>query len=360
MEAVKNRSCKAILIEITIALFVLIFIGQFCVSGFAYAQDTSGKQIQSRDQTAIQAQTGEALYVIGSLDMLSVSFWQQPDLNRDVRVDESGLISLPVIGDIKAAGLTPNELSKRIVQQMSIYNTPVSQATVTVTEFNSRSVVVAGRVLTPGSRRYEKIPDVWQVILDAGGPMSDADLSRVSIIRKEGGKSDVINVDLYKIIQSGDLGKAPQLQPGDLVNIPQSSYGNNITMALPSQPRFEGKNIFFVFGQVIEQGPRNLEEGMDVLDGIALARGFTPDADLKHVKVIMKDARYSNIVKLNLEKYMSSGQPPRIMLHPEDAIIVPTRHSFFQTAMNNLNTILPALGTTATLVLVIREIQRNP
>jgi polysaccharide biosynthesis/export protein len=360
MEAVKNRCCDAILIKIALALFVLIFIGQFCALAGASAQDTAGKQAQANDQTVNQPQAGQESYVIGNLDMLSVAFWQQPDLNRDVRVDENGMISLPVIGDIKAAGITPNELSKKIVQQMSIYNTPVSQATVNVTEFNSRSVVVAGRVLTPGSRRYEKIPDVWQVILDAGGPMSDADLSRVTIVRKEGEKSNVINVDIYKIIQSGDLAKAPQLQPGDLVNVPISSYGTNISMSLPTQPRFEGRNIFFVFGQVVEQGPRNLEEGMDVLDGIALARGYTPDADLKHVKVIMKDAKYSNVIKLNLEKYMSSGQPPRIMLHPEDTIIVPTRSSFFTTAMSHLNTILPALGTTATLVLVIREIQRNP
>jgi len=54
------------------------------------------------------------------------------------------MISLPVIGEIKAAGQTPNDLSKKIIQQMSIYNTPVSQATVYVVEFNSRSVVVSG------------------------------------------------------------------------------------------------------------------------------------------------------------------------------------------------------------------------
>jgi len=353
MRAIKNLFFRTFLIQTIIALSALILFGQFIALGGAIAQTQTEQQTNENDQ----AQAKNELYLIGNLDRLSVTFWQQPDLNREVRVDENGMISLPVIGEIKAAGQTPNELSKKIIQQMSIYNTPVSQATVNVVEFNSRSVVVSGHVLTPGSRRYEKIPDVWQVILDAGGPTSDADLSRVSIVRKEGGKSNIINVDLYKIIQSGDLSKAPQLQPGDLVNVPLSTLGSNL--AFPSQQKFEGRNIFFVFGQVTEQGPRNLEDGMDVLDGIAAAKGFTIDADLKNVTVIMKDAKYSNVVRLNMSRYIKTGQPARMMLHPEDTIVVPAKGGFFR-AMSNLNTVVPILGTMATMIILIRDIRRNP
>ncbi len=354
MRAIKNQCISPFVMIVAVSF---LFLLSFPATG--YSQGSSGKKPDAPNQSASSTpQPKDESYVIGNLDRLSVAFWQQPDLNREVRVDENGMITLPVIGEIKATGLTPSELSKRIIQQMSIYNTPVSQATVTVTEFNSRSVVVSGQVLTPGSRQYEKIPDVWQVILDSGGPTALADLSRVSIIRKEGEKSNVISVDLYKIIQSGDLGKAPQLLPGDLVNVPQSSFGGSLTF--PTQPRFEGKNIFFVFGQVTEQGPRNLEEGMDVLDGIAAARGLMPDADLKKVKVIMKDAKYSNIVHLNLDKYMKTGNPPRMMLHPEDAIIVPQRSTGWRQIITDLGTIAPILATIGTLVLLERELRRNP
>ncbi len=352
MKVVKNRCYESFSIK-SIALFFA-----FAVLWRIFVPSVGCAQTQDKDKSADQTQAKDETYIIGNLDRLSVTFWQQPDLNRDVRVDENGMISLPVIGDIKAAGLTPNELSKRIIQQMSIYNTPVSQATVTVTEFNSRSVVVAGQVLTPGNLRYEKIPDVWQVILDAGGPTSEADLSHVSIVRKVGEKSNVITVDLYRIIQQGDLSKAPRLQPGDLVNVPQSTFGG--ALSLPTQPRFEGRNVFFVFGEVTEQGPRNLEDGMDVLDGIALARGFTPEADLKNIRVIMKDARYSNVVKIDMEKYTKSGRPPRIMLHPEDTILVPAKSNLWHRTLTDLGTILPILATTATLVVVIRDLQRNP
>ena len=317
-----------------------------CLAGTVLAQTSSQDQAKAADQGK------EELYIIGNTDQLSITFWQQPDLNRDLRVNENGMINLPVIGEIKAAGLTTSELAKKIVQQMSIYNTPVSQATVTVSEFNSRSIVVAGNVQTPGTYKYEKIPDIWQVILDAGGPTSDADLAHVTVIRKTGDKSNVIDVDLYKIIKEGDLTKAPKLLAGDLVNVPLSNYGT--AMALSGETKFEGRNIFFIFGQVTEQGPRNLEAGMDVLDAIALAKGITSEADLKNVRVIMKDAKYSSVVRVDLNKYTNSGGP-RLLLHPEDTIIVPTKGGgFFASIMTTLGTVAPVVGALGTLVLLVR------
>jgi polysaccharide biosynthesis/export protein len=366
MRSVRNQSYrvfmkKTIILLLLMAVCILLFSAAAALAqneaGLDPKKQDKADQVKSDQSTPDQTKSNEneeELYIIGNTDKVSITFWQQPDLNREIRVNENGMISLPVIGEIKAAGLTTAELSKRIIQQMSLYNTPVSQATVTVTEFNSRSVVVSGSVHTPGTYKYERIPDVWQVILDAGGPSSDADLSQVTIVRKEGEKSKVINVDLYSIIKSGDLSKAPQLSPGDLVNVPQSSYGTN--MNISSEPKFQGRNIVFVFGQVTEQGPRNLEDGMDVLDAIAVAKGFTNDADLKNVRVIMKDAKFSNVVKINLEQYTKTGRPPRMMLHPEDTIIVPKKRSgTFGSALSVLNTVVPLLGAMGTLVLLTRR-----
>ncbi len=105
-------------------------------------------------------------YVIGYGDILSVRFWQEPTLDSEVRVGEDGMITLPVIGSIKAAGLTTSDLAQRIVEQMTFYHSPVSQATVAVTEFNSRAVLVSGEVMSPARLSYERIPDLWRVILD--------------------------------------------------------------------------------------------------------------------------------------------------------------------------------------------------
>jgi len=300
-----------------------------------------------------QDQNKEEPYIIGNSDQLSVTFWQQPELDREVRVGENGMISLPVIGEIKAAGMTTTDLSKRIIQQMSIYNTPVSQATVTVIAYNSRSVVVAGQIQAPGTFRYERIPDIWQVILDAGGPTAAADLTRVTIIRKSGDKSNVIDIDLYKIIKDGDLTRAPKLMAGDLVNVPSSNFGT--PLVLSAEPNFQGRNIFFIFGQVNNQGPQNLEEGIDVLDAISIAQGITADADLKNVRVIVKDSKLSSVLRIDLDKYTKNGGP-RLTLRPEDTIIVPAkREGIFSSALSIVGTVTPILGALGTMILLIRQ-----
>jgi polysaccharide export outer membrane protein len=293
----------------------------------------------------------EEPYRIGTKDVLSISFWQEPDLNTSARVAEDGMITLPVIGEIKAAGLTTRELSQSIVEQMTFYHTPISQATVTVTEFNSRNVVVTGEVLRPSALSYEKIPDLWRVILDAGGPTDEADLSEVTVIRKNEKGSEVINIDLYDLIKKGDLSKVPEVQAGDMINVPASPFGT--ALQLGESVGIRGRNIYYILGSVRQPGVRSLDAGIDVLDAIAIAGGFTDDADLENVRVIMKGPRYSNVVRLNLKEYMNSGAPPRMELHPEDTIVVPAKKaSLFGGVLGTVAQVVPLLTAVGTLILL--------
>lgn len=303
---------------------------------------------------AVLAQNrSEEPYRIGAKDVLSIAFWQQPDLNTSVRVGEDGMITLPVIGEIKAQGLTTAELSEAIVEQMAFYHTPISQATVTVTGFHSRDVVVTGEVLNPSTIKYEKIPDLWRVILDAGGPTEAADLSKITIVRKNEKESEIINVDLYDLIKRGDLSSAPDILPGDLINVPLSAFGSAIQLG--ESAKFKGRNIYYVLGSVAEPGVRSLDEGIDVLDAIAIAGGFTPDADLENVRVIMKGSGYSNIVKLDLKDYINKGTPPRLVLHPEDTIVVPAREAgFFRGVAGAVVQVVPVLTAVGTIILLFQ------
>ena len=302
---------------------------------------------------AANAQESTGPYTIGSSDVLSVTFWQEPDLDSEVRVTENGMISIPVIGEIKAAGLTTAALAKKIVEQMAFYQTPVSQATVVVMEFNSRSVVVSGQVVNPSAQSYERIPDLWRVIINAGGPTERADLSRVTIIRKEDGKSRVIDTNLLTIVRDGDLNRAPQLLPGDLINVPATPFGTG--MQLGESTDFEGRNIFFILGAVNEPGVRNLDVGIDVLEAITLAGGTTSDADLENVRVIMKGSKYSNVVKINLRNYIGKGNPPRFVLHQEDTIYIPSRQDdLFSRVMGRVGDFIPLITAAGTIILLTR------
>jgi polysaccharide biosynthesis/export protein len=296
-------------------------------------------------------------YVIGVDDVLSITFWQEPDLNTDSRVHQDGKITLPVVGDIQAAGLTASELSKNIVKQMAFYNPGINQATVNVTSYNSKVVVISGAVNTPGQYHFEKIPNILGVIREAGGALPDADLSSVTIIRQSGEKVDVIDVDLLKYIKSGDLSKMPPLMPKDMINVPLSPYG--VTAELMSSRTFEGKNIYFIYGAVGEPGVKPLTDDVELLDAIAAAGGTTDAADLKNVRVVMKDVGYSSVLKINLNKYTETGRPERYTLKPEDTIYIPYRSTNASFLSRLPELLLPAAATTVITTLIINALQNN-
>ncbi|NLI15846.1 MAG: hypothetical protein GX409_06135 [candidate division Zixibacteria bacterium] len=318
----------------------IITILVFCLPLFGYGQD-------------------QKAYRIGIDDRLQINFWQETatDLNSVVRVREDGKITLPVIGDITAAGLTTNELAREIVKQMAFYNPGISQATVVVLEYNSQSVVLTGAVNQPGKHSFEHIPNLLDVIREAGGAADSADLSKVTIVRQENGKAKVINVDLLKTIRDGDISSLPQIQAKDMIHIPRSSYGT--IQQIGSGPTFRGKNIYFIYGAVGQPGVKDLGEDIDIVDAIASAGGTLESADLKNVRLVMKDVQYSSVLNFNLDNYSKSGRPARYTLKPEDTIIVPFRSSGNGWFSRISELVLPAVITTITTTIIVRELDNN-
>lgn len=297
-------------------------------------------------------------YRIGIDDRLQINFWQETatDLNSTVRVREDGKITLPVIGDITAVSLTTNELAKEIVKQMAFYNPGISQATVVVLEYNSQSVVLTGAVNHPGKLSFEHIPNLLDVIREAGGAADSADLSKVTIVRQENGKARVISVNLLKTIKSGDISDLPLIQAKDMIHIPRSAFGTSQQMA--SGPSFKGKNVYFIYGAVGQPGVKDLGEDIDIVDAIASAGGTLESADLKNVRLVMKDVQYSSVLNFDLKKYAKTGRPARHTLRPEDTIIVPFRPSNgFLSRFSEL--VLPAVITTITTTIIVRELDNN-
>jgi len=283
-------------------------------------------------------------YRIGIDDILSISFWQEEgaDLNTVVRVTEDGMITLPVIGNIKADGYTTAELAKIIVDQISFYNPKISQATVIVTEYNSQTVVLTGAVNNPDEYHFERIPNLLDVIRQAGGAAPTADLSNVTIVRQVDGKVKVIDVDLLEHLRDGDLSDIPVLIAKDLINVPESPYG--LTSEMLRGQIFKGKKIYYIYGAVNLPGIKTLSEDIELVDAIVDAGGVTANADLENVRVVLKDVRYSSVLNFNLKKYSETGQPARYSLHPEDTIIIPYRPE--QSFLSRIpEIIVPALIT---------------
>ena len=287
-------------------------------------------------------------YRIGSKDILSITFWQQPDLNTVVAVRHDGIISVPVIGEVSATGLTTAELASAIVDKMSFYNPNISQATVVVTQFNSRIAYVTGQVTNPATLTFEVFPNVWQAIQQAGGPTEAADLSRVKIIRGGTGKIETVDVERY--LREGDLTGMPVLTNGDNVDVPR--YALTSEEGIISRD-FAGRKVFFIYGAVARPGIMNLDENMDVLDAIVLAGGPLPDAKLSKVRVISKADPYSQVAKIDMEKYSRNGYPARIPLKPEDTILVPRGTSFWGSILSVAGDVLPIIAATSSTIIAI-------
>jgi polysaccharide export outer membrane protein len=294
-------------------------------------------------------------YIVGPDDVLSVSFWQEPELNATVRVSEDGNIAVDIIGKVQAAGKTTTQLQDEIGRRMSRLTKNVSQAVVRVVEYNYNHVFVIGQVLQPGKKTFESIPDLWTILNEAGGFTDLADLSRVTIIRggEQAGKVEVVNVT--KAIQEGKLDQLPRIRREDTIEIPRAP------VAVPSShlsQTSERRGVVYVLGAVNDPGPKGYEEGLDFLDALALANGPLESADLEKARLIIKDGNYAQTITVNLDKYARTGRPARYILQREDTFIIPARRraSFLGVG---LPAVAGVLGAVTSIILVWDRLSRD-
>ncbi len=158
-------------------------------------------------------------YRIGPQDLVRIDVWKEPDISRTIPVRPDGKISLPLMNDVQAAGLTAMELAGSIREGLSKYITS-PQVTVTVTEINSRRVYVTGEVMRPGAQPLLPNMTALQALTSAGGFTQFARTKSIYILRNEDGKQ-VKHPFNYKAVLDG---KHPedniQLQPGDVIVVP--------------------------------------------------------------------------------------------------------------------------------------------
>ncbi len=199
-----------------------IGLGTMLAIGVAQAQDTtksSSAPATTQAATAAVAATTDTSYRIGPQDVLKVDVWKELELTRSVPVRPDGKISLPLLNDVQAAGLTSMELANNITEGLKKFiNNP--QVTVTVSEINSRRVYVNGEVTRPGA--FPLLPNmtVLQALTSAGGFTQFARTNKIYVLRTEGGKQ-VKHSFNYKDVVNG---KRPEdniaLQPGDTIVVP--------------------------------------------------------------------------------------------------------------------------------------------
>jgi polysaccharide export outer membrane protein len=163
--------------------------------------------------------TPPADYVIGADDQLKIVFWRDDSLSGDVVVRPDGKISLTLLNDIQAAGLTPNQLRESLVQAAARYVTDPS-VTVIVKSINSRKVYVTGQVNKPGPFLLNDNMTVLQMLAVAGGLQEWADADHILVMRTEQGQTKSYKFN-YKDVRKGkNLQQNILLKPGDTIVVP--------------------------------------------------------------------------------------------------------------------------------------------
>jgi polysaccharide export outer membrane protein len=197
--------------------------------GIAGAQQPATQTAPQRPQTAptparpATIATGLPVptdYVIGPDDVLGILFWRDPDMTGDVTVRPDGMITLPLLNNIRAAGLTPEAL-KDIITKAAAKFIEDPNVTVVVRQINSRNVFITGSVTRPGPYPLSGQMTVLQLIAVAGGLTEFADKGGITIVRSEAGKTPQIFHFNFKDVSRGkNMQQNIILKPGDTVTVP--------------------------------------------------------------------------------------------------------------------------------------------
>jgi polysaccharide export outer membrane protein len=251
-------------------------------------------------------------YIIGGGDVLQLNVWGHPELSLEVPIRPDGKLSMPLVGDVRAVDLTPEELSKVIAKKLEEYiSNPV--VTVILTTMNSNKVYVFGNGVTSGeyilttkmmlSEFLAKIGSRQIESLQGGNVVTQSpDYYHAYLLRK----NKKIKEDFYNLFVKGDLSQDMPLMPGDVLFIPDN-FQNNIK----------------VVGSVKAPGVVTYRENITILDAILAVGGFDEFAKENDVLIVRDVEGKKKEISVRMKDLMKKGAlKENHILLPGDLIIV--------------------------------------
>jgi polysaccharide biosynthesis/export protein len=219
LKSVGEKKVTSRQFESVIAIALLAFAVPAGAQSSAATKPASQELATATPTPASKAATADPNYVIGPQDVLDINVWKEPELTRSVPVRPDGKISLPLLNDVQAAGLTPVKLAEEITTNLKKFvNEP--QVTVIVTVINSQRVYILGEVNRAGA--YPLLPEmtVLQALSSSGGFTQFAKIKQIYVLRSEDGKSEKYPFNYKDVI----AGRRPEenivLKAGDTVVVP--------------------------------------------------------------------------------------------------------------------------------------------
>jgi polysaccharide export outer membrane protein len=275
--------------------------------------------IPSTTGETVAAPSNISSYILGAEDQITVRVFGAGDIpDKPAQIDNNGVVTLPMIGQVHAAGLTVRQLQDSLVTAYKKYFKD-PQVTVEVNDFRSQPVSVAGNVTTPGVVQLRGNRNLMEVIGQAGGLRADAGDS-VLITRNlsEGpipvsgaytdptGKYSIAHIDIRSIMSGKDPEGNIQIKPHDVITVPRA-------------------RMIYVLGDVGRPGGYVMAENetMSLTQAIALAGGWDKMASLSSARILRSDGGSTRErIPANVKKIMEN-KAPDLQLRPDDILYIP-------------------------------------
>jgi polysaccharide export outer membrane protein len=247
-------------------------------------------------------------YLIGAKDLLEISVFEVPELNITVRVSENGMVTLPLLGEVKAEGLNRADLEKRIAALLEKNYLKNAQVTIFIKEFQSKKISVMGAVKDPGMHDLIGRQSLLQIISMAGG-LSEQASDTVIIFRQfKSVPSQSLVIKLDDVLLKADPRYNIPIFPGDVINVPGSQFLD-----------------IYVFGQVKSPGAVRMKKGsgeVTLLRAIAQAGGFSDRARRGKVLVTRSENGVEQKIHVDVKDILSGGRKD-FVLQAFDVVFVP-------------------------------------
>jgi len=249
-----------------------------------------------------------AYFKLGPDDKIRVDFFAAPELSGEREILPDGYIALPLVGRVKAAGLTTDELARQIREVMlksQMLNNP--DVYVSLIETKSRKVTIFGAVGKAGQHYLKGDTHLLDVITEAGGVDFSSDSTQIFVLRKVSDTSKLaIEINLNDLIQGRDPVSNILLRDGDIIYIPRAKR-------------------YMVMGEVNKPGIYNLDSyrKTSILEAIIQAGGFTPLASKNGVWIYRVAGDKDQEIRVRVGELMKGGKKQTVYIEENDTIIVP-------------------------------------
>jgi polysaccharide export outer membrane protein len=235
-------------------------------------------------------------YIIGSGDKLQVSVWGSPDFSRETVVRPDGKITLPAVGDVVAAGLTPGSLKKRLETAIAKYvRKPV--VTVIVLEMTNNKVYISGGAINPGVFSLAGNMTLFRLLCQLPS-LENADLIRAYLMRGD----KILLRNFYPLFMQGKMSDDLPLKANDIIHIPSNAM-----------------NKVYVLGAVQQPQAVPYRFGLRVLDVILATGGFNEYAKKSNVTIIRGDKKQ----EVDIDRLLSGKDiKQNVPVVPGDYVVV--------------------------------------